>query len=134
MSSSCSPTLVRLRANCSGRRRSGDSLPNTGRNQETIAIASGACSTWNSGTESLSMGKRLRIQVQRANLMWHDEPSILPLEMLKSIKLVSLKVLRAGGAFDLVRDSAWRRKRLLILCYHGISLESEHLWRPRLYI
>lgn len=34
----------------------------------------------------------------------------------------------------MARDSRWRRQRLLILCYHGISLEEEHLWRPATYI
>jgi len=33
-----------------------------------------------------------------------------------------------------IRDSAWRRKRLLVLCWHGISLDDEHLWRSGLYI
>jgi peptidoglycan/xylan/chitin deacetylase (PgdA/CDA1 family) len=43
-------------------------------------------------------------------------------------------MLKGSGVFGLVRDSAWRRQRLLILCYHGISQEDEHLWRPGLYL
>jgi len=43
-------------------------------------------------------------------------------------------MLRSSGIFGLVTNSHWRQQRLLILCYHGTSLEDEHLWRPRLYI
>jgi peptidoglycan/xylan/chitin deacetylase (PgdA/CDA1 family) len=32
------------------------------------------------------------------------------------------------GLLSSVRDSAWRQRRLLILCYHSISLEDEHEW------
>jgi len=54
--------------------------------------------------------------------------------MLRTIKLAALGVLRSSGVFTLVANSRWRQERLLILCYHGISLEDEHLWRPRLYV
>jgi peptidoglycan/xylan/chitin deacetylase (PgdA/CDA1 family) len=54
--------------------------------------------------------------------------------MLRTAKLTGLNVLRAAGFFRIVANSDWRRQRLLILCYHGTSLEDEHLWRPLLYI
>jgi len=54
--------------------------------------------------------------------------------MLIPVKLAALGVLRGSGIFGLVTNSRWRQQRLLILCYHGTSLEDEHLWRPRLYI
>jgi peptidoglycan/xylan/chitin deacetylase (PgdA/CDA1 family) len=54
--------------------------------------------------------------------------------MLQPVKLAVLHALRSGGIFSLVKNSRWRQQRLLILCYHGISLEDEHLWRPNLYM
>lgn len=50
------------------------------------------------------------------------------------MKLATLDLLKGAGMFELVANSRWRRERLLILCYHGISLEDEHLWRPFLYL
>jgi peptidoglycan/xylan/chitin deacetylase (PgdA/CDA1 family) len=47
---------------------------------------------------------------------------------------MALSVLKSGGAFQLVKSSDWRRQRLMILCYHGVSLEDEHEWRPFLFI
>ena len=32
------------------------------------------------------------------------------------------------GLLSGVRDSAWRQRRLLILCYHSISVDDEHEW------
>lgn len=54
--------------------------------------------------------------------------------MLRQAKLAALYFLKSAGVFKLVANSSWRQKRLLILCYHGISLEDEHLWRPALYM
>jgi peptidoglycan/xylan/chitin deacetylase (PgdA/CDA1 family) len=54
--------------------------------------------------------------------------------ILRRLKLATLNVLRGGGIFRLVANSRWRGQRLLILCYHGTSLDDEHLWRPSLYI
>jgi peptidoglycan/xylan/chitin deacetylase (PgdA/CDA1 family) len=53
--------------------------------------------------------------------------------MLKTAKRTVLTLLRSTGAFDRVADSVWRRERLLILCYHSVSLEQEHLWNPSLF-
>ena len=54
--------------------------------------------------------------------------------MVRKIKRVTLDLLRGGGVFELVANGKWRQNRLLILCYHGTSLEDEHLWRPALYM
>lgn len=56
------------------------------------------------------------------------------ISMLRTVRLAVLNLLRAGGVFELVANSEWRRQRLLILCYHGTSIEDEHEWRPLLYI
>jgi peptidoglycan/xylan/chitin deacetylase (PgdA/CDA1 family) len=50
------------------------------------------------------------------------------------LKQAALRSLRTVGAFRAVHDSAWRRSRLLILAYHGVSLDDEHLWNGSLYV
>lgn len=54
--------------------------------------------------------------------------------MLKRLKLFTLRSAENLSLSSLVGRSAWRRSRLLILCYHGVSLEDEHVWNPSLYI
>lgn len=56
------------------------------------------------------------------------------IDMLKKLKQAALASLKATGAFTLSHNSKWRRQRLLILAYHGISLDDEHRWNPALYL
>lgn len=53
---------------------------------------------------------------------------------MRQLKLLALKILQAGGAFAWTARSRWRQQRLLILCYHGISLRDEHEWHPLLFL
>ena len=46
----------------------------------------------------------------------------------------ALGACRTAGLFSASADSPGRRERLLILCYHGVSLDDEDQWRPRLFI
>ena len=48
--------------------------------------------------------------------------------MLKKLKQATLQSLKTSGISAAVHNSRWRRQRLLILAYHGISLTDEHLW------
>src|SRR5438067_3940999 len=54
--------------------------------------------------------------------------------MLTIIRRALLHGLRACGGFAVVGSTEWRRRRLLILCYHAIPLQDEYLWRPMLYM
>jgi peptidoglycan/xylan/chitin deacetylase (PgdA/CDA1 family) len=52
----------------------------------------------------------------------------------RTAKRAFLGAAKAGGLFKKFTASNWRNQRLLILCYHGISLDDEHLWNPKLYM
>ncbi len=54
--------------------------------------------------------------------------------MLKRIKQGGLRSAKALRLLDVISNSRWRRNRLLILGYHGISLDDEHLWNPELFV
>ena len=54
--------------------------------------------------------------------------------MVRYLRRATLSGLESAGAFERARMSRWRRERLLILCYHGVSIADEHEWRPRLYM
>jgi peptidoglycan/xylan/chitin deacetylase (PgdA/CDA1 family) len=54
--------------------------------------------------------------------------------VLKRIKLLALSAGARLGLSRVVFESEWRRQRLLILCYHGISIEDEHEWDPALFM
>jgi peptidoglycan/xylan/chitin deacetylase (PgdA/CDA1 family) len=54
--------------------------------------------------------------------------------MIASIKRSSFALSKRLGLSRLVARSAWRRQRLLILCYHGIALDDEHRWHDTLFV
>ena len=56
------------------------------------------------------------------------------MRLKKRVKLLGLQLCQGVGLIQLVRESAWRSRRLLILAYHGFSLVDEHLWNPELFL
>jgi len=54
--------------------------------------------------------------------------------MLKKFKQATLRSLKSSGVSTLVQNSRWRRQRLLILAYHGISTDDQHLWNGSMYM
>ena len=54
--------------------------------------------------------------------------------MLRGAKLLLLKASHAFHLSSLLFSSRWRNSRLLILCYHGVSIDDEHEWDPVLYV
>ena len=50
--------------------------------------------------------------------------------MLSKLKAAVFRTARWSGVMSIVSASAWRRERLLILCYHWLSFRDEHLADP----
>jgi peptidoglycan/xylan/chitin deacetylase (PgdA/CDA1 family) len=55
-------------------------------------------------------------------------------ESLRRIRTMVIRACRATGVVAIVRDSHWRQQRLLVIGYHGISIEDEHLWAPNMFL
>lgn len=56
------------------------------------------------------------------------------LNVARRVRHMALDGLRTIGAFQYIAESTWRRRRLLILCYHGVSIQDEHEWDPQLFV
>ena len=54
-------------------------------------------------------------------------------KLARQTKHTALAGLRSAGGFERLAGSSWRRGRLLILCYHGVSIHDEHEWDPALF-
>ena len=54
--------------------------------------------------------------------------------MISAVKDVLFRAARISGLSGRVRDSDWRSNRVLVLCYHGISIDDEHEWNPPLFV
>src|SRR5437667_12551951 len=52
----------------------------------------------------------------------------------RHVRHAGLASFRAVGGFRQTAESEWRRRRLLILCYHGVALQDEHEWDPGLFM
>jgi peptidoglycan/xylan/chitin deacetylase (PgdA/CDA1 family) len=51
-----------------------------------------------------------------------------------AVRRTILGMAKAVGIFTTVGNSRWRNQRLLILGYHGISIDDEHLWNKTLFM
>ena len=54
--------------------------------------------------------------------------------MLTKLKTQLLRTARATRLNRSLANSRWRQNRLLIVCYHGVSEDDEHVWNPGLFV
>src|SRR5947199_7606716 len=54
--------------------------------------------------------------------------------LLRRAKQLAFEAAQATRLNVMIGSSTVRRHRLLILCYHGVSLVDEHEWDPELYV
>jgi peptidoglycan/xylan/chitin deacetylase (PgdA/CDA1 family) len=53
---------------------------------------------------------------------------------LRGVRQLAFRVADQLELCARIGQSEWRRRRLLILGYHGVSIDDEHEWNPRLYL
>ena len=56
------------------------------------------------------------------------------MSLVRPIRLLLLRAAEYSGLNGVLLSSGWRSKRLLIVCWHHVSLDDEHLWNPGLCI
>ncbi|HEY3582289.1 MAG TPA: polysaccharide deacetylase family protein [Pyrinomonadaceae bacterium] len=56
------------------------------------------------------------------------------MSVLKAAKLLTLNVGKSMGLLHALRRSEWRKQQLLILAYHGVSIDDEHIWNSDLFL
>ncbi|HKR13222.1 MAG TPA: polysaccharide deacetylase family protein [Pyrinomonadaceae bacterium] len=56
------------------------------------------------------------------------------MSVLRTAKLLALNAGKSLGVFRFLSRSDWRRNQLLILAYHGVSMDDEHLWNSDLFV
>src|ERR1700744_5845848 len=54
--------------------------------------------------------------------------------MIRSLAKAVYSAADVIGVSSAVARSSWRSRRLLVLCWHGVSLADEHDWLPGLFI
>jgi peptidoglycan/xylan/chitin deacetylase (PgdA/CDA1 family) len=54
--------------------------------------------------------------------------------MIAALKRSSLTISKQIGLSGLLAQSEWRRRRLLVVAYHGVTHADEHHWDPALYV
>src|SRR6516165_3083829 len=56
------------------------------------------------------------------------------MSFVRPMRRLVLRAAELSGLNGVVLSSGWRSKRLLILCWHHVSIDDEHLWKPTLCI
>jgi peptidoglycan/xylan/chitin deacetylase (PgdA/CDA1 family) len=56
------------------------------------------------------------------------------MSLIRYVKSNLLRVLDSAGLNARVLGSSWRARRLVIVCWHGISNDDEHRWDPGLFM
>lgn len=56
------------------------------------------------------------------------------MSILRVAKRILMSGMDSAGITRKVLNSAWRERRLLIICWHGVSNDDEHHWNPSLFM